>query len=182
MAVEARVGAEAVEDAGVAELAVVLADALDARARAVPPGELDAADAATLQLTRAGAAWRAAADGPAHDVFAGAGLGYTLVRAPHLVLEGSAGNRSLRLVVVPDGDSAIAEIAPLARHLQNVAVGALPPELERYAERLAGLGACRICAPGRMSEPSMVWRHDGRPCVAELVRWCDVEMHAGWSS
>jgi hypothetical protein len=23
----------------------------------------------------------------------------------------------------------------------------------------------------------MMWRHDGEPCVAKLLRWCDIEMH-----
>ncbi len=61
--------------------------------------------------------------------------------------------------------------------MQNIGFGALGTELWQTAQALAPMGACRICEPGRMAEPSMMWRHDGEICVAKLLRWCDIEMH-----
>jgi hypothetical protein len=73
---------------------------------------------------------------------------------------------------------ALDQLRPFGRYLQNVGVGCTgEAELSAAAASLAKLGASRVCEPGRMAEPSMMWRHDGRTCVAELVRWCDVEMH-----
>jgi hypothetical protein len=57
-------------------------------------------------------------------------------------------------------------------------VGMAAPEdkAEALATILARWGATRVCPVGRMQEPSLLWRHDGRPSLAELVTWTDWEM------
>ena len=40
----------------------------------------------------------------------------------------------------------------------------------------ARLGVSRICPAGKMPTPSMMWHHDGLPCIGEMVRWTDAEM------
>ena len=32
--------------------------------------------------------------------------------------------------------------------------------------------------PGLMGLPSMMWRHDGKPCLGAMVRFCDEETEA----
>ena len=60
-------------------------------------------------------------------------------------------------------------------------VGLVAPEdrAQEMVTQLARWGATRICPLGRMQEPSLTWRHDGRPALGDLVRWTDWEME-GW--
>jgi hypothetical protein len=155
-----------------------LARAMDAYAKDCPLGDLPEDDAAALQLRRAALAWDAAGD-PDGDVAHASGLDWTLALHHSIAGEGGSGNRVLRLVAVPSADAAVGVLAEYGRYLQNVALGATQAELLHLANALASMGACRLSEPGRMAEPSMMWRHDGRLCVAELLRWCDMEMHAG---
>jgi hypothetical protein len=156
----------------------VLAQAFERYADACPLGEPPEDDAAALQLRRAALAWDAATDADG-DLLHAPGLDWTLALHRSLAGEGGSGNRVLRLVAVPTAEAALDALAAYGRYLQNVALAATQEELLRLAERLAAMGACRLSEPGRMAEPSMMWRHDGRLCVAELLRFCDIEMHAG---
>ena len=154
-----------------------LSGALARYARECPLGELPQQDAAELQLRRASHAWAASA-APDGDFSCARGLDWTISLGRELASDAGGGNRFLRLVPVDTLQEGVERLRPYGEHLQNVGLGAHGAELETTAERLALLGASRICEPGRMSEPSLMWRHDGRTCIADLVRWCDVEMHA----
>ena len=153
-----------------------VAHALAQYAEGCPLGTLDLQDAASLQLRRADAAWRASTS-PESEVWVGESLDWTVSLSSTLGAEGG-GNRFLRLVSTPTIQSALDVLRPIGPHLQNVGLGVAEPELTTVALELARLGACRISAPGRMAEPSLMWKHDGHSCVAELVRWCDIEMYA----
>lgn len=155
-----------------------VSDALARYARECPLGELPQQDAAELQLRRAAHAWSAAVEGGVAGFRSAPGLDWTVSLRRELASDAGGGNRFLTVVPVASLQEALERLRPHGEHLQNVALGALGDELEATAERLALLGASRICEPGRMAEPSLMWRHDGRMCIADLVRWCDVEMHA----
>jgi hypothetical protein len=43
------------------------------------------------------------------------------------------------------------------------------------AQQLARWGVPRVCPLGRMQHPPIGWRHDGRPALADLIRWTDWE-------
>lgn len=42
--------------------------------------------------------------------------------------------------------------------------------------QLARWGATRVCQLGRMQQPPLTWRHDGRPALGDLVSWTDFEL------
>ena len=153
-----------------------VARALSDYAGECPLGTLDEADASSIQLRRATDAWLAVAR-EGRDLWCASGLDWTVILDTDLTSITGTGNRVLRMIPVSSLDHALSRLQPIARHLQNVGVGALGEELWRAATQLAELGACRVSEPGRMAEPSMIWRHDGITCIAALVRWCDVEMH-----
>lgn len=153
-----------------------LASAMDAYAKRCPLGTLDEGEAASLQLRRMSDAWTAASQ-PEADLWTAPGLDWTVTLGSSLEGITGAGNRVIRVVAVASMDSAIEVLRPIAKYLQNTGVGASRAELWSFAKELAELGACRVSEPGRMAEPSMMWRHDGALCIAQLVRWCDVEMH-----
>jgi hypothetical protein len=43
------------------------------------------------------------------------------------------------------------------------------------AAALAAAGVERVCRLGWMQRPPLGWRRDGRPTLADLVRWVDGE-------
>lgn len=153
-----------------------LARAMDEYARECPLGEVDEADAASLQLRRLTDAWTAATN-PRCGFWKAASLDWTVTLGTSLQGITGAGNRAVRVVAAPNLARALALVRPIARYLQNVGLGATGREFWTTAEALARLGACRVSEPGNMARPSMIWKHDGMSCVAELLRWCDVEMH-----
>lgn len=105
----------------------------------------------------------------------------SLVSVDDALADCTGGDRTLQIVVVPSIERMLDALRPYGSYLQNVAVGALDDEMHTLAPALAHLGATRLCAPGRMPDPSLIWKHDGRACVAELVVWCDAEMHS-WAT
>jgi hypothetical protein len=153
-----------------------LGDALAAEARACPLGDLDTLDAARIRLARAQHAWRAATT-PSLDVRHDDGLEWSVMLTDRLAAPEGLGHRTIAVVAVASFADLLEQVRPFKEYLQNVGLGCTEDELREKTAALAALGASRICAPGRMPEPSMMWRHDGTPCVAALVRWCDVEMH-----
>lgn len=64
---------------------------------------------------------------------------------------------------------------PIRAQLSTVAL-AVPDDIAAtLAMELAHWGATRICPLGRMQSPSLLWRHDGRPALGDLVTWTDLE-------
>jgi hypothetical protein len=61
------------------------------------------------------------------------------------------------------------------RHVSTVGLACLPEQRPELTKELADWGAPRICPLGRMQHPPLFWRHDGRPSLAELVTWIDLE-------
>ena len=86
-------------------------------------------------------------------------------------------DRFLRIVPHESINAVLERLRPARRWLQNVAIelGANEDDAAALREALARLGATRICPPGQMATPSMMWHHDGRACVGAMVRWCDRE-------
>lgn len=81
-------------------------------------------------------------------------------------------DRFVRVIPVDDVDDLVSFLNPVAPFLQCAALAGCDDEAR---SRLARLGLSRLCPPGRMGTPTMVWHHDGEGCIASLVRWCDEE-------
>lgn len=159
-----------------ARVAEAIAQALGADAASCPLGTLDGSAAAGLQLQRTAAAWAAATD-PARGLWRAQGLDWTVILDRDVSSVSGSGNRVVRVVPLAALDGLSQALAPIARYLQNVGLGVLGEAFLPIAEHLARLGACRVSEPGRMAEPSVIWKHDGEACLARLVRFCDIEMH-----
>lgn len=85
-------------------------------------------------------------------------------------------NRVIRVVPLRDAFEVEGYLQPLSRYLQNAAVALEGERREEIFLRLARLGVARIVPPGKMPTPSMMWHHDGLPCLGILLRWTDAEM------
>ena len=64
---------------------------------------------------------------------------------------------------------------PIRSQLSTVALAAPEDIGAAHALELARWGATRICPLGRMQAPPLLWRHDGRPALGDLVTWTDLE-------
>jgi hypothetical protein len=158
------------------DFAEALSDALAEYAAACPLGTVQTADAAALQMYRATMAWTAAS-APDRGFWRPTGLDWAVTFVPELHSVPGTGNRVVSVVPITDTADIMRALRPLGRQLQNVGLGALGVEFQTLATDLGRLGASRVSEPGRMSSPSVIWRHDGVQCVSALVRWCDIEMH-----
>ena len=81
------------------------------------------------------------------------------------------------LAVAPLADSIdAAELCARARGtVASVGVAGTGAEIERLELPLARAGVERVTPLGRMQRPPAGWRRDGRPSIADLVRWVDRE-------
>ncbi|MFF3768154.1 acyl-CoA reductase [Streptomyces sp. NPDC001922] len=163
-------------DSSPRDVAGAIADAMAEYAADCPLGSLRPADAAALQMRRASMAWTAA-NTPEGGFWRAPGLDWTVTVAPDLLSVQGSGNRVVGVVPVGGTEDTLRALRPIASRLQNVGLGATGDAFRTLASALGRLGACRISEPGRMASPSVVWRHDGMPCLSLLLRWCDIEMH-----
>ena len=60
--------------------------------------------------------------------------------------------------------------------VSTVGIAATEDRAKEIAIELAHWGVTRICPLGQMQNPSLLWRHDGRPSLGDLVTWTDWEM------
>jgi hypothetical protein len=60
--------------------------------------------------------------------------------------------------------------------VSTVALAADETRAKEMAIILARWGVTRVCPLGRMQQPPLLWHHDGRPPLADLVTWTDWEM------
>ncbi len=85
-------------------------------------------------------------------------------------------NRFIYVKGVKDLAEALQNAESIRRQVSTVGLAA-PEDKERaLATELARWGAARVCRLGRMQEPLLAWRHDGRPALGDLVTWTDWEM------
>lgn len=139
----------------------------------LPPGEVALARAWSVRQALDG--WAVEAPGPLELLPVLGGTAGHVVVGPLERFEPSPLSRTVRVVPVADLDQALALVKPLGGLLQNVALAAPPARREALVEQLAALGVTRVCPPGRMGIPSMMWHHDGHPCLAAMLRFTDEE-------
>lgn len=84
-------------------------------------------------------------------------------------------NRLVHVVPIDGPEELPARTQAMRRHLQSAGLACPPQRYSVWYEALGDCGVDRICGVGSMFEPEAGWHHDGRPHLADLVRWCDVE-------
>jgi len=93
--------------------------------------------------------------------------------------EPSCGERLVRIAPVSGPADLERLVGALPRrHLQCAAIAAGDAAARHHELRevLASWGVTRIVPPGIMGRPSMMWHHDGVPCLGRMVTWCDHEV------
>jgi hypothetical protein len=84
-------------------------------------------------------------------------------------------NRFVYVKPVPDLAAVMQGVDELAGQVSTVGIAAGPERSRELALHFARWGATRVCPLGRMQNPPLTWRHDGRPPLGDLITWTDYE-------
>jgi len=84
-------------------------------------------------------------------------------------------NRFIYVKPVPDVAAVFQGVDEIRGKVSTVGIAALPEKRRELAVQFARWGATRVCPLGRMQNPPLTWRHDGRPPLGELITWTDFE-------
>jgi hypothetical protein len=156
--------------------AQLLADELAQRELTTPRGELPVEVAAGIASRRAIYEMRAAHSPDTRLWCSPNSTAWTVVYEADPRFQASCLNRFIYIKPVAD----LTELLQAADRVRGVisTVGLAAPEdrVHELVSELAHWGATRICPLGRMQNPPLMWRHDGRPALADLITWTDWEL------
>lgn len=116
------------------------------------------------------------AGGTAGPVVGGSDSGWSIQwRARPAPPEPPPAPRMLALAPLDDAGQAVDLCARVRGRVATIGIAGTHAEIERLARPLALAGVERVAPLGRMQRPPADWRRDGRPSLADLVRWVDRE-------
>jgi hypothetical protein len=116
------------------------------------------------------------APGGATQVWASEGsTAWTVVFEADARFHTSCLNRFVYVKPCRDLAEALHHADPQREHVSTVGLAVTEGRMAELAVQLARWGVPRVCPLGRMQEPPLGWRHDGRPALGELVTWTDLE-------
>jgi hypothetical protein len=84
-------------------------------------------------------------------------------------------NRFIYVKGVVDLTDALHQSDGVRGQVSTVGIAAHEETAKDLAQQLARWGVTRVCPLGRMQQPPLTWRHDGRPGLSNLVTWTDWE-------
>ncbi len=84
-------------------------------------------------------------------------------------------NRMVYVKAVSDLDQALHGADNVRDKVSTVGIASTESQAAHLALRFARWGATRVCPLGKMQQPPLAWRHDGRPALGDLITWVDWE-------
>jgi hypothetical protein len=160
------------DPAGLAEL---VARELEKREVEEPRGEISTDLAAQIATRRMIYQVRAAGTESTKLWVSEGSTAWTVVYEEEPAFQISCLNRFLYVKSISSFEALIQAISPLDGNISTVAVSAPSDRFPELALKLARAGVSRVCPVGRMQDPPLTWRHDGRPALSDLVTWTDIE-------
>jgi hypothetical protein len=167
-----------VENGGAAnaeQFAELLARELDRREQSEPRGELPPESAAVIASKRAFYEVRAAHSPDTRHWFSENSTAWTVICEADPRFQLSCLNRFIYVKGVAGLTEALQSADAIRGKVSTVGLAATEDRAPALATELAHWGVTRVCPPGRMQHPPLLWRHDGHPALADLVTWTDVE-------
>jgi len=159
------------------KFAELLADELERREQTEPRGELPAEHAAAIASRRGIYEVRAAHSPETTQHWCSRNsTAWTVVYEADARFQLSCLNRFIYVKGVRDLSEALQNAETVRGQVSTVGLAVPEHKLEELATQLARWGATRVCPLGRMQNPPLTWRHDGRPALGNLVTWTDWEM------
>lgn len=158
------------------KFAELLAEELERNRLAYPRADLSVQESATIRSRRSFYEIRSATARDTVPYFCQDGTDWSVVYEDEIRFQVSCGNRFIYVKGVGSLEEALHGAVPVQEKVSTVSLGASDDESDDLALEIAKWGAPRICAVGKMQDPPIHWRHDGRPALADLVTWTDWEM------
>jgi hypothetical protein len=155
--------------------AELLSQELASREEKEPRGWLPAETAAGIAAKRAFYEIRAAHSPDTKHWVSENSTAWTVVYEADALFQLSSLNRFIYVKPVKNLAAALAGADAVRGKVSTVGVAALEEKMADLVKELSRWGVTRVCALGRMQEPSLLWRHDGRPALEDLVTWTDWE-------
>ena len=168
-----------VEERGLVEsdkFAELLSVELARREAEAPRGRLTPAEAAAIATRRALHETLAAHRADVKIWQSPGSTAWTVVFEHDVRFQFSCLNRYIFVKPIPDLEVVLQQgLDAVQGKISTVGIAAWPDKTRELARILARHGVTRICPLGRMQNPPLTWRHDGRPALADLVTWTDFE-------
>ena len=147
---------------------------LAAQEQTHPRGRLPTDLAATLASRRALHAVRAAL-GDTRVWQSPESTAWTVVYEADPQFQSSCGYRWVYVKPAPDLTAVLHGADAVRSQVSTVGLAAPEEQATAWMTTLARWGVSRVCPLGRMQQPPLTWRHDGRPALGELITWTDWE-------
>jgi Acyl-CoA reductase (LuxC) len=156
--------------------AQLLAEELARRETSEPRGEISAEESAAIASRRAIYEIRAAHSPESTRHWRSEGsTAWTVIFEADPRFQLSCLNRFIYVKPVSDLKALLESADAVRGKVSTVGIAASDEAVPELAAQLAHWGASRICPLGRMQNPPLTWRHDGRPALGDLVTWTDLE-------
>ena len=154
-----------------------LAEELEKREQTEPRGELPTEASAAIALRRGVYEVRAAHSPESTQHWCSQdSTAWTVVYEADERFQMSCLNRFVYVKAVKDLPAALQGADAVRGQVSTIGVAVPEDKLPEIATQLARWGVTRICPLGRMQNPPLTWRHDGRPALGDLITWTDVEL------
>ena len=159
---------------GPRKFAEALAKAMAAYQNRIPRGKLSTDEAAAVSQLRQAYEFRGSTDRRV-AVWASETLNdWAVIYEDDPSFMPSCLNRTV-FVKPTDGYKRVLDsVHRFAEKISTVGVAPLNDRAMGFAAELAKMGVHRVCPIGQMQRPPLSWHHDGRPNLADLVRWTEV--------
>jgi hypothetical protein len=160
---------------GAEKFAELLAAELVELEKIEPRGKLRTEDAAGIALKRGLYEVRAAASNDTKLWKSENSTAWTVVYESDPQFQVSCLNRFIYVKPAADLTETLRYAESVRGQVSTVGLAASGDKAQQYALQLARWGVTRICPLGAMQNPPLMWRHDGRPALGDLVTWTDWE-------
>ena len=157
------------------QFAGMLSVELARREQSEPRGELPAESAAVIASKRAFYEVRAAHSPETRHWCSENSTAWTVIYEADPRFQLSCLNRFVYVKGVTSLTEALQNADSIRGRVSTVGLAATEDKEPALAAQLARWGVTRVCPLGRMQDPSLLWRHDGRPTLGDLVTWTDWE-------
>ena len=157
------------------QFAAMLSEELARREDVEPRGELSVEAAAVISSRRSFYEVRAANSEETRLWRSEDSTAWTVVYENDGRFQMSCLNRFIYVKSVEKLDEALAGADAVRDQVSTVGLAAPEDKAQGLGTQLARWGVSRVCPLGKMQEPPLMWRHDGRLALGELVRWTDWE-------
>lgn len=152
-----------------------LATELQNREASHPRGQLATEESAAIASRRAFYEVRAAHSRETRLWASSGSTAWTVVFEANPRFQASCLNRFIYIKAVTGLEQALQGADAVRAKVSAVGLAAPEDRARQLATQLAQWGVTRICPLGKMQNPPLTWRHDGRPVLADLLTWTDWE-------